>query len=106
MVLLAAKAIGRGHETGFLRCATYVAQQLGTLRWLIDHRTVPTFDDVRPGEIPAPLPTTPETQLHLLDSYLATMDALEPRLVALGATIPEEGKRQVLRFLGFVRAGA
>lgn len=103
-VLLTAKAIGRGRTSGFLRQADYLAQQLATLRWLSEKHTVPTFDDVRPGEFPTPLPETATTQLHLLDSYLAAIGELEPRLSARGATIPEEGKGQVLRFLHFVRA--
>ena len=105
-VVIAAKNVGRGRTTAFLRQVGFLAQQLDTQRWLTDHRTVPTFDDVRPAELGTPFPTTAATQLSLLNDYLATMDALEPRLVALGATIPEEGKRQVLRFLEFVRAGA
>jgi hypothetical protein len=105
-VLVTAKAIGRGRTTGFLRQADYLAQQLATLRWLSERRTVPTFDDVRPGELPTPLPETATAQLRLLDRYLAAMGELEPRLVPLGATVPENGKRQVLRFLDLIRAVA
>lgn len=105
-VLIAGKGIGRGRTTAFVRQAGYLAQMLATLRWLIDHRTAPTFDDVPPAELGPPFPTTAAIQFSLLDDYLAKMDALEPRLIALGATIPEEGKRQILRFVDFVRAGA
>ncbi|MBA2277205.1 MAG: nucleotidyltransferase domain-containing protein [Chloroflexia bacterium] len=103
-VMLAVKAVARGKHRSVHRSIESLDQLQRTLRWLLDHSAPPDFDDLRHSPLPDVLPISAEEQLQFLDAAIATVLATEPELRQHGVVPPVESKRQVHRWLDFVRS--
>jgi hypothetical protein len=98
---IAAKFVARRQRRSTLTMIGMVERALREVQWLVGDRDfAPNFKDNRTD----PPPVEPADQLATMRALVGEMEALTPRIVASGATIPTESIAEIHRFFDLVGA--